>query len=98
MASIVAASKSIFRPAEPRVTVVSQRPPLEYSMLLTATLCLRAGGAVMVYSASAPSTVTGGGSGTGVLVRFVGYGLVGLVVLRLASRRGLEVVRRFTGP
>ena len=29
MASIVAASKSIFRPAEPRVTVVSQRPPLE---------------------------------------------------------------------
>ena len=98
MASIVAASKSIFRTAEPRVAVVSQRPPLEYSMLLTATLCLLAGGAVMVYSASAPSTVTGGGSGTGMLVRFVGYGLVGLVVLRLASRRGLEVVRRFTGP
>jgi len=98
MASIVAASKSIFRPAEPNVTVVTPRPTLEYSMLLTATLCLLAGGAVMVYSASAPSTLTGGSGGTGVLARFVGYSLVGLIVLRVLSRRGLEIVHRLTGP
>ena len=97
MASIVAASKSIFRSSEPRVTVVSQRPPLEYSMLLTATLCLLAGGAVMVYSASAPSAL-GGGTGASALIHFVIYGTLGLLVVRILSRIGLDVVRRVTGP
>jgi cell division protein FtsW len=39
-------------------------PPLEHRMLLTATLCLLAVGAVMVYSASSPrDLVAGQGSG-----------------------------------
>ena len=66
-------------------------------MLLTATLCLLAGGAVMVYSASAPAALTGG-SGTSQLIRFVGYGLMGLVVLQVVARIGLASIRRFTGP
>src|SRR5579863_5138662 len=78
--------------------VAAQRLPIEHSMLLTATLCLLAGGAVMVYSASAPATLSGGGSGTGVLARFVGYALVGLVVLQVAARLELSSVRRLTGP
>ena len=51
----------------------------------------------MVYSASAPSALTGG-SGAGALVRFVGFGAVGLVILRIVSRMSLDVVRRLTGP
>ena len=41
----------------------------------------------MVYSASAPAALTGGGSGAGALIRFVGYALVGLVVLQVAGAR-----------
>jgi cell division protein FtsW len=67
-------------------------------MLLTATLCLLAGGAVMVYSASAPSALDGGGAGTSALIRFAGYAVAGLIVLQIAARVGLESVRRLTGP
>ena len=71
-----------------------RRPqPLEHNILLTATLCLLAAGAVMVYSASA-----GQGDGSSYLVKYVTYGAVGLVVLRLVSRVPLEVVRRATPP
>jgi cell division protein FtsW len=67
--------------------------------LLTATLCLLAGGAVMVYSASSPLAIAGGSAGgMSELIRFVLYGAVGLVVLRHASRVGLDQVRRLTGP
>jgi len=52
------AAESIARPA------VRPRLPIEYSLLLTATLCLLAGGAVMVYSASSPSAIDGGTSGS----------------------------------
>jgi cell division protein FtsW len=87
------AAESIARPA------VRRRLPIEYSLLLTATLCLLAGGAVMVYSASSPSAIDGGtAGGMGSLVRFVLYGAVGLVVLRHASRVGLDRVRKLTGP
>jgi len=87
------AAESIARPA------VRPRLPIEYSLLLTATLCLLAGGAVMVYSASSPSAIDGGtAGGMGSLIRFVLYGAVGLVVLRHASRVGLDRVRRLTGP
>ena len=54
-------------------------------------------GAVMVYSASAPSTLSGG-SGAGTLIRFAAYGLVGLVLLHIVARTGLDTVRRLTGP
>jgi cell division protein FtsW len=66
-------------------------------MLVTATLCLLAAGAVMVYSASSPDTlIAGQGSATGYLVRFVGYGAVGLVLMRTLARVGLDGVRRLT--
>ncbi|MEA2265901.1 MAG: cell division protein FtsW [Solirubrobacteraceae bacterium] len=71
--------------------------PLEHSILLTATLCLLAAGAVMVYSASSPrSLLAGQGPATGYLIKFVAYGAVGLVGMRLLARHGLESVRRAT--
>jgi cell division protein FtsW len=73
--------------------------PLEYNILLTATLCLLAFGAVMVYSASSARTLLQGqGDGTTYLVRYVGYGLVGLLAMRFVARRPLEWVARLTGP
>ena len=73
--------------------------PLEYNLLLTATLCLLAAGAVMVYSASsARSLLSGEGNGTAYLVRYVGYGLIGVIALHIIARRGLELVVRITGP
>ena len=77
----------------------SARPerPLEYRILLTATMCLLAGGAVMVYSASsATDLLSGAGDGTGYLVKYVAYGAVGLVAMHWLARHGLEGVRRIT--
>jgi len=74
------------------------RNPVEHDVLLTATLCLLAGGAVMVYSASSARTMLEGqGDGSAYLVKYVLYGAVGLVVLHVMARHGLELVRRF-GP
>ena len=71
--------------------------PLEHRILLTATLCLLAGGAVMVYSASSARTLLeGSGDGTGYLVKYVGYGAIGLAALHLATRVSLDAVRRLT--
>jgi cell division protein FtsW len=64
-------------------------------MLLTATLCLLAFGAVMVYSASSPrDLVTGQGSGMSYLIRYLVYGGVGLVAMRMLARRGLALLDR----
>jgi len=74
-----------------------QQQPLEHRLLLTATFCLLAGGAVMVYSASsARTTLDGQGDGTGFLLKYILYGGVGLVVMHLASRVSLERVRQLT--
>jgi cell division protein FtsW len=71
--------------------------PIEHRMLMTATLCLLAGGAVMVYSASSARTLLAGqGDGTAYLVKYLGYGAVGLLLMHLLARHGLELVRRFT--
>jgi cell division protein FtsW len=71
--------------------------PLEHRMLLTVTMCLLAAGAVMVYSASsARDLLAGGGDGTGYLLRYVGFGAIGVVLMHVLSRRGLETVRRYT--
>ncbi len=71
--------------------------PLEHRLLLTATFCLLAGGAVMVYSASSARTLLEGqGDGTMYLVKYLAYGSVGLVAMHLLSRYGLENVRRYT--
>jgi cell division protein FtsW len=75
------------------------KPPLEYNVLLTATLCLLALGAVMVYSASSARTLLqGDGDGTTYLVRYVAYGAAGFVALQLIARRGLDAVVAITGP
>ena len=72
-------------------------PPLEYSLLLTATLCLLAFGAVMVFSASsARSLLTGGGNGFYYLERTLVFGAIGLAVMRVASLRGVAVARTLT--
>ena len=71
--------------------------PVEYNILFTATLCLLAAGAVMVYSASSARTLLEGqGDGTMYLVKYLGFGAVGLVVMQLLARGGLELLPRFT--
>jgi cell division protein FtsW len=75
----------------------SPKRPVEFSILYTATLCLLAGGAVMVYSASsAESLLAGTGDASYYLKRYVMFALVGLVVLHAASRHGLAVIRAMT--
>jgi cell division protein FtsW len=74
-----------------------RKRPVEYSILYTATLCLLAGGAVMVYSASsAESLLSGPGDPSYYLKRYVLFGAAGMVLLHLASRHGLRVVRGLT--
>jgi cell division protein FtsW len=71
--------------------------PIEYSILYTATLCLLAAGAVMVYSASsAESLLTGPGDPAFYLKRYVAFGIIGLAVLQLTSRHGLKVIKAAT--
>ncbi len=71
--------------------------PVEYNVLLTATLCLLAAGAVMVYSSSSARTLLEGqGDGTMYLVKYVVYGAIGLVVLQILARGGLELLPRLT--
>ncbi|MGH2877561.1 MAG: FtsW/RodA/SpoVE family cell cycle protein, partial [Solirubrobacteraceae bacterium] len=67
---------------------------------MTATMCLLAFGAVMVYSASSPLGILGpnGGSGTSELVRYVAFGTLGLVAMVAFERHGLALLdRRLVG-
>src|SRR5215212_10292711 len=74
-----------------------RKRPVEYSILYTATLCLLAGGAVMVYSASsAESLLSGPGDPAYYLKRYVMFGLIGLVLLYRASRHALRLIRGVT--
>jgi cell division protein FtsW len=71
----------------------------EYNLLLTATLCLLAFGAVMVFSASSTTQVLHDGSlanSAYYLKRTLMVGAVGLVLMHLAARHGLVAVRRLT--
>jgi len=73
--------------------------PPEYNMLLTATLCLLALGAVMVFSASSTTRILqdGGLSDSAFyLKRTLLFGAVGLVIMFMASRHGLRVIRELT--
>src|SRR5215213_6690414 len=75
----------------------ARKRPVEYSILYTATLCLLAFGAVMVYSASsAESLLSGTGDPSFYLKRYLMCGLIGLVVMHAASRHGLKMVKAFT--
>lgn len=72
---------------------------LEKRLLLTATMCLLAFGAVMVYSASSATTLLQGhGNGSSFLVRFVIYGAIGLVLMRVLARDGIAKAHAITGP
>jgi len=77
-----------------------RRPlPVEYSMLLTATLCLLAFGAVMVFSASSTTRVLqdGGLSDSAFyLKRTVLFGAVGLVIMHVVARLDLKAIRNLT--
>ncbi len=72
---------------------------LEQRILLTATMCLLAFGAVMVYSASSATTLLQGrGNGSGYLIKYVVYGGIGLVAMRLLARDGIARVQAITMP
>jgi cell division protein FtsW len=76
-----------------------RQQPLEHRILLTATLCLLAFGAVMVYSASSASTLLQGqGNGSGYLIRFVIYGALGLMLMQWLARDGVAKVQKITPP
>src|SRR5690242_7445777 len=75
------------------------KPPLEYSILYTATLCLIAVGSVMVFSASsAESLLQGSGDPSFFFKRYLVFAALGLLAMHFAARRGVDVARRFTGP
>jgi cell division protein FtsW len=78
---------------------VAARRPLEHRVLVTATLCLLAFGAVMVYSASsATSLLQGRGSGGGYLVKYLVYGSLGLVLMQVLARNGVAMVSGLLTP
>jgi cell division protein FtsW len=86
-------STAVKSSAEPRRRAAARRPPpLEHRILVTATLCLLAFGAVMVYSASSGLSVLGsrGGSGTSEFVRYLAFGAIGLAAMQYLSKRGLS--------
>src|ERR1700722_8683709 len=76
------------RPASRRVA-----PPLEHRVLLTATLCLLAFGAVMIYSASSPvGALSDGGSGAGEFLRYVVFVVLGLGIMYFLERHGMDLL------
>ncbi len=73
--------------------------PAEYNLLLTATLCLLAFGAVMVFSASSTTRILNDGGlsdSAFYLKRTLLFGAVGLAIMHLTARNGLQLVRRLT--
>ena len=77
----------------------SRAQSAEYNLLLTATLCLLALGAVMVFSASSTTKVLSDGGlsdSAYYLKRTLMFGVAGLIFMHLAARHGLAVVRRLT--
>ncbi len=86
------------RTASGRKPAKRTAPPIEYSLLLTATLCLLALGAVMVFSASSATSLLaeGGGDGAEYLKRTLIFAAIGLLAMRVASVRGVAVARAMT--
>src|SRR5919206_435625 len=69
----------------------------EHSLLRTATLCLIAFGAVMVYSASSgTSLLNGGGDSSMYLKRYLMSAALGLVALGFFSPPGVAAAKRYT--
>ena len=74
-------------------------PSTEYNLLLTATLCLLALGAVMVFSASSTTQILKDGNladSAFYLKRTLIFAGFGLLVMHLTARHGLLPVRRLT--
>src|SRR5438132_12573153 len=72
-------------------------PPVEYSVLLTATLCLLAFGVVMVFSASSTTSLLGQtGDSAYYLKRTILFGGLGLLAMRSLSGRGARALRPLT--
>jgi cell division protein FtsW len=96
--SMVSAAHRVRAPgAGVRKRTRAASPPVEYSLLLTATLCLLAFGAVMVFSASSTTSILGeGGDGAEYLKRTLLFGAVGLLAMRVLSVRGLRPARTLT--
>ncbi|HWX45827.1 MAG TPA: putative lipid II flippase FtsW [Solirubrobacteraceae bacterium] len=81
-----------------RIASAGQQP-LEHRILLTATLCLLAFGAVMVYSASSTSALLlGQGNGSAYLIKFLIFGGIGLALMHLLARDGVARVRSLVAP
>jgi len=60
---------------------------------MTATLCLLAYGAVMVYSASSPAgVIESGGYGTGEFLMYLFAAAIGLFLMRVMERHGLQLL------
>src|SRR4029079_236602 len=73
--------------------------PIEHSMLLTATLCLLAFGAVMVFSASSTTKVLQEGglsSSAYYLKRTLIFGAIALVIMHVSARIDLKRIRELT--
>jgi cell division protein FtsW len=99
MSSAAAALRGLRIPATRRRSRGQARriaPPLEHRILLTATFCLLAFGAVMVYSSSSPiGVLNGSGYGTGEFVQYLVAGCIGLGAMKVLERHGLSL---FTAP
>jgi cell division protein FtsW len=89
---------SLGRIGGPRTRTRSGSQPIEYNLLLTATLCLLAFGVVMVFSASSTTALLGqSGDSAYYLKRTLMIGAIGLVLMRLMSVRGARIMRPLTG-
>ncbi|MDX6587434.1 MAG: cell division protein FtsW [Solirubrobacterales bacterium] len=87
------------RPAAKKPSPKAKVVPIEYSMLLTTTLCLLALGVVMVFSASSTTSLLGdAGDGAFYLKRTALYGIVGLLALKFLASGGVKVLRPLTVP
>ena len=81
----------------PRTRRRAGTQPIEYNLLLTATLCLLAFGVVMVFSASSTTSLLGqSGDSAYYLKRTVLFGAAGLLVMRVMSLRGMRLLRPLT--
>jgi cell division protein FtsW len=81
----------------PRTRRRAGTQPIEYNLLLTATLCLFAFGVVMVFSASSTTALLGkSGDSAYYLKRTLLVGGVGLVLMRVLAVRGLRILRPLT--
>ncbi len=92
-----AKAKSRAKPKPKPRRKAKQNYPIEYSLLLTATLCLLAFGVVMVFSASSTTSLLGeSGDSAYYLKRTALFGVAGLLVMRVLSLRGVRIVRPLT--